>query len=133
MRFIDKLFLWIAVHGLALPSAFGRSIRTSRSSRCRDQERDRHDRDPGNIKNRSIYIKDSKIAAVGESVNAPGDATTIDAGGKCVTPDRGLALAHRARRRCVNEATSPITPQMMMKMPSDYQDKAIYRALAGGA
>ena len=32
----------------------------------------------------------------------------------------------------VNEATSPVVPQMMMKDAFDYNDKAIYRALAGG-
>src|ERR1700756_3483316 len=40
----------------------------------------------GNLKNGSIYIKDGKIAAVGESVNAPAGAAVIDAGGKYVTP-----------------------------------------------
>jgi imidazolonepropionase-like amidohydrolase len=32
----------------------------------------------------------------------------------------------------VNEATSPITPHMMMKDAFDYGDRMIYRALAGG-
>ena len=36
----------------------------------------------GNIKNGSIYIKNGKIAEVGESVSAPASATVIDAGGK---------------------------------------------------
>ena len=36
----------------------------------------------GNLKNGSVYIKDGKIAAVGESVNAPSTARVIDAGGK---------------------------------------------------
>jgi imidazolonepropionase-like amidohydrolase len=86
----------------------------------------------GNIKNGSIYIKDGKIAAVGENVNAPEDATTIDAGGKYVTPGIVDSHSHIALDDDVNEATSPITPQMMMKDAFDYQDKAIYRALAGG-
>ena len=34
--------------------------------------------------------------------------------------------------RDINEATSPVVPQMMMKDAFDYTDKAIYRALAGG-
>ena len=86
----------------------------------------------GNIKNGSIYIKDGKIAAVGESVNAPAGATVIDAGGKYVTPGIVDSHSHIALDDDVNEATSPITPQMMMKDAFDYQDKAIYRALAGG-
>ena len=86
----------------------------------------------GNIKNGSIYIKDGKIAAVGEAVNAPASATVIDAGGKYLTPGIVDSHSHIALDDDVNEATSPITPQMMMKDAFDYQDKAIYRALAGG-
>lgn len=86
----------------------------------------------GNIKNGSIYIKDGKIAAVGESVNAPAGATVIDAEGKYLTPGIVDSHSHIALSDDVNEATSPVTPQMMMKDAFDYQDKAIYRALAGG-
>jgi imidazolonepropionase-like amidohydrolase len=86
----------------------------------------------GNIKNGSIYIKDGKIAAVGENVNAPAGVTVIDAGGKFLTPGIVDSHSHIALDDDVNEATSPVTPQMMMKDAFDYQDKAIYRALAGG-
>jgi imidazolonepropionase-like amidohydrolase len=86
----------------------------------------------GNITNGSVYIKDGKIAAVGDNVNAPGDATVIDAGGKYLTPGIVDSHSHIALDDDVNEATSPITPHMMMKDAFDYQDKAIYRALAGG-
>jgi imidazolonepropionase-like amidohydrolase len=86
----------------------------------------------GNIANGSIYIKDGKIAAVGETVNAPASATVIDAGGKYLTPGIVDSHSHIALDNDVNEATSPITPHMMMKDAFDYQDKAIYRALAGG-
>jgi imidazolonepropionase-like amidohydrolase len=86
----------------------------------------------GNIKSGSIYIKDGKIAAVGETVSAPATATMIDAGGKYLTPGIVDSHSHIALDDDVNEATSPITPQMMMKDAFDYQDKAIYRALAGG-
>src|SRR6266567_8228269 len=86
----------------------------------------------GNLKNGSVYIKDGKIAAVGESVNAPASATVIDAGGKYLTPGIVDSHSHLALDDDVNEATSPVTPQMMMMDAFDYQDKAIYRALAGG-
>jgi imidazolonepropionase-like amidohydrolase len=86
----------------------------------------------GNIKNGSVYIKDGKIAAVGETVNAPASAIVIDAGGKYLTPGVVDCHSHIALDDDVNEATSPITPHMMMKDAFDYQDKAIYRALAGG-
>ena len=86
----------------------------------------------GNVKSGSVYIKDGKIAAVGESVNAPSSATVIDAGGKYLTPGIIDSHSHLALDDDVNEATSPVTPQMMMQDAFDYQDKAIYRALAGG-
>ena len=86
----------------------------------------------GNIKNGSVYVKDGKIAAVGEYVNAPASATVIDAGGKYLTPGIIDSHSHIALDDDVNEATSPVTPHMMMQDAFDYQDKAIYRALAGG-
>ncbi len=86
----------------------------------------------GNVQNGSVYIKDGKIAAVGKEVNAPSTATVIDAGGKYLTPGIIDSHSHIALDDDVNEATSPITPQMMMIDAFDYQDKAIYRGLAGG-
>lgn len=86
----------------------------------------------GNIKNGSIYIRNGKIAAVGESVNAPASSVVIDAGGRYVTPGIIDSHSHIALDDDVNEATNPITPQMMMLDAFDYTDKAIYRGLAGG-
>ncbi len=86
----------------------------------------------GNISHGSVYIKDGKIVAVGATVNAPASAKVIDAGGKYLTPGIVDSHSHIALDDDVNEATSPITPQMMMIDAFDYQDKAIYRALAGG-
>src|SRR2546422_1286053 len=86
----------------------------------------------GNIQNGSIYIKDGKIAAVGRNLKAPAGATVIDAGGKYLTPGIIDSHSHIALDDDVNEATSPVTPQMMMIDAFDYQDKAIYRGLAGG-
>ena len=86
----------------------------------------------GVVQNGSVYIKDGKIAAVGADVNAPSSATVVDAGGKYLTPGIIDSHSHIALDDDVNEATSPITPQMMMIDAFDYQDKAIYRALAGG-
>src|SRR5438309_1180300 len=86
----------------------------------------------GNIQNGSVYIKDGKIAAVGKDVNSPSTATVIDAGGKYLTPGIIDSHSHIALDDDVNEATSPVTPQMMMIDAFDYQDKAIYRGLAGG-
>ena len=86
----------------------------------------------GTISNGSVYVKDGKIAAVGKDVTAPASAAVVDAGGKYLTPGLIDSHSHIALDEDVNEATSPITPQMMMIDAFDYQDKAIYRVLAGG-
>ncbi len=49
-----------------------------------------------------------------------------------MTPGIIDSHSHIALDDDVNEATSPITPHMMMMDAFDYQDKAIYRGLAGG-
>ncbi len=86
----------------------------------------------GNIAGGSVYIKDGKIVAVGKDVSAPANATVIDAGGKYLTPGIIDSHSHIAMDNDVNEATSPVTPQMMMIDAFDYQDKQIYHGLAGG-
>src|SRR3954463_13230083 len=86
----------------------------------------------GKIENGSIYIHDGKIAAVGQTVNAPAGAQVIDATGKFVMPGIIDSHSHIALDSDVNEPTSPITPHMMMQDAFDYTDKAIYQTLAGG-
>ncbi len=80
----------------------------------------------------SVYIKDGKIAAVGKSVEAPATARVLDGTGLYLTPGLIDAHGHIALDDDVNEGTSPVVPHMMMADALDYDDKAIYRALAGG-
>jgi imidazolonepropionase-like amidohydrolase len=86
----------------------------------------------GRIEHGSIYVKDGKIAAVGANVSAPSGVQAIDVNGAFVTPGIIDPHSHMALDNDVNEATSPVVPQMMMKDAFDYTDKQIYRALAGG-
>jgi len=86
----------------------------------------------GRIENGSLYVKNGKIVAYGATVSAPSTADVIDAEGKYVTPGIIDPHSHMALDGDVNEATSPVVPQMLMKDAFDYNDKAIYRALAGG-
>jgi imidazolonepropionase-like amidohydrolase len=86
----------------------------------------------GKIENGSIYIHNGKIAAIGKNVQAPANATIIDATGEWVMPGIIDSHSHIALDDDVNEATSPVTPAMMMKDAFNYNDKLIYHALAGG-
>jgi imidazolonepropionase-like amidohydrolase len=91
----------------------------------------------GTIQRGSVLVRNGKIAAVGTNVDVPGGATIIDATGKFVTPGiidshSHMALGGNTDKDDINEATSPVTPHMMMEDAFDYTDKEIYRALAGG-
>ncbi len=86
----------------------------------------------GTVERGSVWVHQGKIAGVGATVNAPADATVIDASGKFVTPGIIDPHSHSALSDDVNEATSPVTPAMMMIDAFDNMDSALYRALAGG-
>jgi imidazolonepropionase-like amidohydrolase len=86
----------------------------------------------GKIEHGSVWIHNGKIAGVGATVDAPADAKTIDGAGKFVTPGIIDPHSHSALGDDVNEATSPVTPSMMMIDAFDNRDKALYQALAGG-
>src|SRR5438270_670505 len=86
----------------------------------------------GKIEHGSVLVHNGKIAAFGAQVSAPGDATIIDANGKYLTPGLVDSHSHIALDDDVNEATSPVTPSMMMIDAFNSNDKAIYRILAGG-
>ena len=66
----------------------------------------------GKIENGSIYIHNGKIAAVGQTVQAPANTTVIDATGKFVMPGLIDSHSHIALDDDVNEPTNPITPHM---------------------
>jgi imidazolonepropionase-like amidohydrolase len=68
----------------------------------------------GTIPHGSVWIHNGKIAGVGSTVNAPAGAKTIDAAGKFVTPGIIDPHSHSALGDDINEATSPVTPSMMM-------------------
>ncbi len=86
----------------------------------------------GEIPNGEILLHAGKIAAIGPKVDVPQGAQVIDATGKWITPGLVDCHSHSALDGDVNEATSPVVPQMMMKDAFEYQAKDLYRALAGG-
>ena len=86
----------------------------------------------GTIEHGSVWVHNGKIAGVGATINAPAGATIIDATGKFITPGIVDPHSHSALGNDVNEATSPVTPSMMMIDAFDNNDRALYFALAGG-
>ncbi len=92
------------------------------------------------IEDGSILLRDGKIVAVGKTVDSPGDAVTIDATGKFVTP--GLVDTHSHLGVYAapggdalsdgNEATNPTTPYVWAEHSVWPQDPQFPRNLAGG-
>jgi imidazolonepropionase-like amidohydrolase len=86
----------------------------------------------GTLEHASVWVHDGKIAGFGPTVSSPADAVKVDATGKFLTPGIIDPHSHSALDSDVNEATSPVTPSMMMVDAFDNRDKALYQALAGG-
>lgn len=86
----------------------------------------------GTLANASVWVHNGKIAGIGPTVSAPASALVVDASGKFVTPGIIDPHSHSALGDDVNEATSPVTPSMMMIDAFDPNDRALYFALAGG-
>ena len=86
----------------------------------------------GDIPKGSILIRDGKIAEVGITVNAPTDATVIDAAGRYVTPGIIDPHSHIAISGGVNEGTLAVTSMTAIEDVLDPTDINIYRELAGG-
>lgn len=86
----------------------------------------------GTLANTDILIRNGKIAAVGQNLNAPAGARVIDATGKFVLPGIIDAHSHAMMDGSVNECTKSVTS--MVRTQDILNPKAInvYRALAGG-
>ena len=96
--------------------------------------------EPPVIENGSILIRGGQIAAIGTNVQAPSDATIIDASGLFVMP--GIIDTHSHlgvyswpsvdANADGNEMTDPVTSQVRAIDSFNYEDPAILRAVAGG-
>ena len=87
-----------------------------------------------------VLLQDGKVVAVGRSLEAPADATVIDATGRWVTP--GLIDVHSHlgvysspgvnAHSDGNEATAPVTANVWAEHSVWPQDPGFHTALAGG-
>lgn len=87
-----------------------------------------------------VLLRDGKIVAVGSGLEAPADATRVDAGGKWITP--GIIDVHShlgvypspgvGAHSDGNEMTGPVTPNVWAEHSIWPQDPGFATALAGG-
>ena len=94
----------------------------------------------GQIDNGEILLRDGKIVAVGQTVDAPADAVVVDGRGKFVTPGVIDAHSHMGNYAAPdvhahsdgNEVTGPVTAEVWAEHAVWPQDPQFTRALAAG-
>lgn len=86
----------------------------------------------GTIHNGSVLIENGKISAVGTNINAPANATVVDATGKFVMPGIIDCHSHTAIEGNVNEGSVSDSSMVNIEDVLNPTDINIYRALAGG-
>ena len=86
----------------------------------------------GRIDDGDLLIRGDRIEAVGQNLEAPRDATVMDAAGKHVTAGLIDSHSHSAISRSVNESGSAVTLEVRVADVLNPTDIAIYRELAGG-
>jgi imidazolonepropionase-like amidohydrolase len=86
----------------------------------------------GTIHNGSVLVEDGKVAAVGSDIQAPANATVVDATGKYLMPGIIDCHSHTAVEGSVNEGSVSDSSMVNIKDVIDPEDINIYRALAGG-
>lgn len=92
------------------------------------------------IENGSLLLKDGKVSAIGENIEAPEGAIVIDASGRWVTP--GIIDNHShlgaypspavSAHQDGNEISGPVTAEVWVEHGVWPQDPGFGRALAGG-
>src|SRR5215208_4254522 len=85
----------------------------------------------GTIPNRTIVLRDGKIAALGANATIPAGAEIVDVTGKFVSP--GIIDAHsHIAADAINEGGTVVSSMVSIQDVLDPTDINIYRDLAGG-
>ena len=85
----------------------------------------------GTIENGTIVIQKGKIIAIGSGISIPTGIQVIDVTGKFVMPGIIDSHSHIALSD-INEATDPVTPQILMREALEPGSDSIKKTLAGG-
>ncbi len=88
--------------------------------------------DDGILEDVDLLVRNGRIAAIGESLDAPRNAVEIDAAGMHVTPGIIDAHSHAAIIGGVNESSRISTADVRIRDVIDAESINIYRQLAGG-
>jgi imidazolonepropionase-like amidohydrolase len=80
----------------------------------------------------SIAIRDGRIVAIGNNVQAPAGAAVIDGRGLTAMPGIVDEHSHIAMGAGTNEGTAPVVPEVRVIDGLDPRDWGIYNALSGG-
>jgi N-acetylglucosamine-6-phosphate deacetylase len=86
----------------------------------------------GTLQTADMLIRDGKIAAIGENLNAPDGATIFDVRGMHITPGLIDCHSHTGISGGVNEGTHSNTAEVTIGDVIDPNDIEWYRQLAGG-
>jgi N-acetylglucosamine-6-phosphate deacetylase len=86
----------------------------------------------GKLERASLLVKQGKIAAIGNDLEAPADALVIDCQGKQITPGILDCHSHVATDGGVNESGQTISAEVRIGDFVNPNDPNIYRQLAGG-
>ena len=86
----------------------------------------------GTLQNTDVLIRDGRIVAIGERLQAPDDCQVIDAKGKHITPGIIDCHSHMGTDGGINESGQSVTAEVRIGDFIDNSDISIYRQLAGG-
>ena len=85
----------------------------------------------GTLQNTDVLVKDGKISQLGKNIATPAGYKVIDATGLFVMP--GIIDAHSHQGiDDINEATNPVTAEVLVGDVINPSEISLYRALAGG-
>jgi imidazolonepropionase-like amidohydrolase len=86
----------------------------------------------GTLADTDVLVRDGKIVAIGEKLEAPAGIKVIEAKGLFVMPGVIDTHCHFAVAGGVNEFSLSVVPEVRVRDVIDSEDVQIYRALAGG-
>ena len=86
----------------------------------------------GDLPDTDVYIKDGRIAGIGQNLESPEGVRVIDARGRFVMPGILDDHSHMGVDRGINEGSRSVVPEVSIADVIKHDDPAFMTALAGG-